>query len=385
MVDHQGDEATGRNATEQQRVARKRETSNAWRLRNPDRMRELRQAWRAVNLERSRELNRESMRRAAARRRRLEQRRATGRAWYAEHRGQERERARTFRLAHPDRVREYQLRYRERHPERATATSRAASQRWRDAHAEEVRAADRLAAEARRAADPDAFKRWYAANADVQRTRSREAGKRRRRLAALGLPPARVHRVYAAERRANDVAADAFYAQTRTAPQRRALAAENDQPSWISFATTAARRRVKAAPDVEQVREAMKHARIERERAVWARVIPGLVTAFVQRNRDRIRVDLELDAVVRRITQKPPYDIPREYTRRVKIESFEHVAARLAPEHDPARLGRLHAFMFPTGWGSETQPRSDVEARRERHAIAMADNAWRDFPPALRR
>ncbi len=362
----------------------RQEAARAWRRRNADHVRDLRRAWREANPERDRELNRESARRAAARRRLSEQRRVAGRAWYAEHRDQERERARAFRLAHPERVREYQRRYRERHPERAAENARAASERWRDAHAEQIRASKRRAAAVQRVENPEKYKQWRAVNLEVERARTREAARRRRRLVALGLPPRRIHRVYAAERRANDAAASAFFNRALTAKQRQMIAFERDELARLQVAVREARLRATSTPSVEEVREELARARAARERHVWARAVPKLAAAFVKGNSDRIRGELELDATVRQSANKPPYDMRREYARRLRIECFEYVAARLAPEREPARLGRLHAFMFPTSQIAKEVTPADITRDRERHALAMTESSWRSFPPALR-
>lgn len=189
------------------------ETRLRWVEANRGRIRELNRRWRAEHLERARQLNRDSMRRAAARRRREADLRAQGR-----------ERAKRWREAHPDRVREYQQRWVEENREKV----REYYNRYYANHRDEVnsRAADR------RDADPErtrqAIRQWAERNkdrrAELQRRRRRDpetyqleltanaaARRLKRRLAQAGLPPKQLHPITAAERRANEREAGAYF------------------------------------------------------------------------------------------------------------------------------------------------------------------------------
>ncbi|WP_105034114.1 hypothetical protein [Cryobacterium aureum] len=180
---------------------------------NRDRIRELNRLWRAEHLDRARELNRDSMRRATARRHREAEVRARGR-----------ERAKRWRLEHPERKRAYQQRWVAENREKVHEYYN----RYYEAHRDEVNAR----AAARRDADPDRTKQitrqWAERNkerrAELQRNRrsnpeiyqselEANAASRRlkRSLSRAGLPPKLLHATTAAERRANEREADAYF------------------------------------------------------------------------------------------------------------------------------------------------------------------------------
>ncbi|TFD60120.1 hypothetical protein [Cryobacterium sp. Hh38] len=180
---------------------------------NRDRIRELNRLWRSEHLDRARELNRDSMRRAAARRHREAEVRARGR-----------ERAKRWRVEHPERRREYQQRWVAENREKV----REYYNRYYEAHRDEVNSR----AAARRDADPERTKQitrqWAERNterrAELQRNRRSDpeiyqseleanaaARRLKRSLSRAGLPPKRIHLATAAERRANERDADAYF------------------------------------------------------------------------------------------------------------------------------------------------------------------------------
>lgn|GEM_PF-1639731 len=189
------------------------EQSRAWKAAHPERVRELNRRWREANLDRSRQQNRDSARRTAARRRRE-----------AETRRKARERAKRWREEHPERVRAYQQRWVEANRDKV----REYYNRYYATHRDQV--SERAAA--RRDADPERTKRvtkeWAERNkerrAELQRRRRSDpevyraeleanaaARRLKRRLARAGLPPKRIHPTTAAERRANERAAAAYF------------------------------------------------------------------------------------------------------------------------------------------------------------------------------
>ncbi|WP_104126644.1 hypothetical protein [Cryobacterium sp. Y57] len=180
---------------------------------NRDRIRELNRLWLSEHLDRARELNRDSMRRAAARRHREAEVRARGR-----------ERAKRWRLEHPERRREYQQRWVAENREKV----REYYNRYYEAHRDEVNARSA----ARRDADPERTKQitrqWAERNkerrAELQRNRRSDpeiyqseleanaaARRLKRSLSRAGLPPKLLHATTAAERRANEREADAYF------------------------------------------------------------------------------------------------------------------------------------------------------------------------------
>ncbi|SEN21406.1 hypothetical protein [Cryobacterium luteum] len=180
---------------------------------NRDRIREMNRRWRSEHLDRARELNRDSMRRAAARRHREAEVRARGREW-----------AKRWREEHLDRKREYQQRWVTKNREKV----REYYSRYYESHRDEVNAR----AAARRDADPERTKQitrqWAERNkerrAELQRTRRSDpevyqselevnaaARRLKRILSRAGLPPKRIHVATAAERRADEREADAYF------------------------------------------------------------------------------------------------------------------------------------------------------------------------------
>ncbi len=327
-----------------------------------EKARESARKWKAANPERARAQNREQMRRAAAARKAKAARSVRDRARYHEHREEQLARHRQLREDHPDKVREYRDRYRAKHPERVVEQSRRASERWRDVNADAVRAANRVAAEKRRQQDPDYQRRAYHRDVDAQRARSRTNSRRRSRLKELGLPPRRTHAVYADQKRANQRAADAFFSVRRTAAQKRDLQLEMRAP--YTRLMRAESHRATVGGDASSLEERLNAARdIDAERALWEHVLPGLVTRFTEKHRDRIREEIRLDSVARHIAGKPAYDTAIELARRIRAEAFLDAVQHLAPDHDPARLRRLHQMMFPRNNARQAQPAAErIEA-----------------------
>lgn len=359
------------------RAERKRDTSRRWRQENAEyltayrrRYREehvehladLNRKWREEHVERSRELNRESSRRQAARKRQRLERNARARARYPEIRDAAIERGRQFRRAHPEKAREYRRRYKERHPERVAATLR----RYRDAHAEELRERQRLAAAARRTSNPDGYKDWYQRNLEEQRARGRNAARLRSRLKALGLPPGHMHRTYAADRRANDAAADEFFRRRRSADLRAAIATEADNPDKLEIpGTIEARRRqlTRVQPAIyiqERIRMATRsgeHRRRTQELAAERRAAtvkahkaadlqrvkqaheaarqnildsrPAIYESHRRRHQARVREEVRMDSIARELRSMPAYDIDSESARRLQAEASAIVRTRL--------------------------------------------------------
>ena len=178
-----------------------------------ERMRELNRRWRAEHLERYRQINREAMRRAYARRAKEAEVRAQARQrshqWRLDNPARRRDYQRQWTQENRDKIREYSDRYYARHREELGVRSAA----QRDANPDRVRQRQRQWAEQHkerraelqriRRSDPDI----YQAELEVNATARRLA----RRRATQGLPPKSLHVVTAAERRANDRNADAYF------------------------------------------------------------------------------------------------------------------------------------------------------------------------------
>ncbi|WP_194396233.1 hypothetical protein [Microbacterium atlanticum] len=310
-------------------------------------------AWKAANPERARSHNRRSAHKAAERRRIVEQRKESGRAWYAEHREAERMRARRFRLEHPEKVHEYRARFQERHPERAAEQARRASERWHDKNAEAIREEQRIAAHQRRASDPDAYRRWYQANLEQQRARGREASRLRSRLKNLGLPTRRVRHTYSNERRANDRASAEFFSRRRSAAEMHRLRREGEsvfrRPTRAQLAVLEARRRVMSR---EELAAAGTHLQ-ERLRAAKARDLaraffPEVAGRLYHARQDRLRCEIQLDSIARRVRGREPYDVESELRRRVKQEASELALTLAQRSADEDQMKRLIDHRLPT-------------------------------------
>lgn len=310
-------------------------------------------AWKAANPDRSRAHNRESMRRAAVRQKAAERRRARGRVWYAEHREQERERARTFRREHPEKVREYKQRYRSRHPERAAEQSRRGTERWRDRNADTVRETQRAAAAGRRKSNPNLNRDYYHDNIEKERERGREASRRRSRLKQLGLPPRRIQRVYANDRRANDREADAFFARRRDAGELQQLRREGERvfrrPTAAQIAVIQARRRIMSQRELRVAGEHLQaRLRAAKARDLARAFFPEAVARVAERHSARLRRQIEMDSIARQLRGAEPYDVDAELQRRARQEAGERVAAIAARSVDEDQMRRLMNASFPT-------------------------------------
>lgn len=200
-------------------------TRRRWVDANRDRVRESNRRWRAEHLERAREQGRDSMRRSSARKRREALQRARGR-----------ERAKRWREEHPERVRDYQKRW----VQENRGKVREYYNRYYATHRDEVNAR----AASRRDADPERTKRarkaWAERNKDRRAEQQRErrsdpavyqaeldanaaARRLKRRLERAGLPPKRLHPTTAAERRAHEKEAAAYFGDPNLPEHARQL------------------------------------------------------------------------------------------------------------------------------------------------------------------
>jgi hypothetical protein len=195
-----------------ERAARLAAQRKAWNDAHPTYYAE----YRDRNREEIRRKNREYMRDQAQRERDEKERRQKGidraKAWAAEHPG-ERQQARD--------------RYKQKHPEAYKQAQRDYYYRNREAIAERRRAREAVdpdkANEARhravdRAREAGRNSTWSPTpdQRATYRERENEARRMARRRARAELPQSQLHRVHAAERRLNDAAAEAFFAQKRT-------------------------------------------------------------------------------------------------------------------------------------------------------------------------
>ncbi|MDZ8172417.1 hypothetical protein [Microbacterium xanthum] len=211
---------------DEERAARLAAQRRAWNDAHPTYYAE----YRDRNREEIRRKNREYMRDQAQRGRDEKARRQKGI-----------DRAKAWAKEHPEERQQARERYKQKHPEAYKQAQRDYYHRNREAIAERRRA--------REAADPDkanearrrAVDRAREAGRDsawsptpdqraTYRERENEARRMARRRARAGLPERQLHRVHAPERRHNDAAADAFFAQKRTG-EDIALIRAQDEPT----------------------------------------------------------------------------------------------------------------------------------------------------------
>lgn len=189
-----------------------RQYRREYRQRHAAKIKAYQDAWRHANPERHDAHSRASAQRAKERRRRTEAARETRRRWEATHKGHAREYRARWRDANRDRVRAHDRASYQRRKEQVAEKGKASrdadpdkyaanlerSRQWRLAHAERVAQYSRD-----RRQDPEKYERQLQQNRDAKRLR--------RRLNALGLPPALHHRSTAAEKRAHERDALEFF------------------------------------------------------------------------------------------------------------------------------------------------------------------------------
>lgn len=223
----------------------------------------------------------------------------------------ERERQKRFREEHPEKIREYQARWRAKDPEKALRIGREAAMRSQDKRADEVRAKARIRAAENRAAQSAAHKEYYAANKERLAKYARDAGRIRRRLAAAGLPPKSVHKSYANEKRANQSAADAFFARKRESDEietlKRREVLHGAEKDWAAIV----RGRLSSRERAEVARRSREFVDAP---ARLARAIDlALENDSFTRN---LRNEVRMDSRAREISGKPPHDLEIEVRRR---------------------------------------------------------------------
>lgn len=315
---------------------KKRESARRWHEANREYRAQKKREWNEANPDRRRELNRLSMRRQAERARRRRAKNTKARVWYAENREQARARSAAFRQAHPEKVRQYQRTYKERHPERYRANAAEARRRYVDKNAETVREKGRLAAARHREANPEALRERYNNNLEAERARSREGARRRRRLEKLGLPPRRIQRVYAGDRRANTAAADEFFARARSVKERGRIAAElpyvvSNIPASVEQARRAYFNAPSPMPEVSPRMLALSRLKVQMDRQTQEVLQdrPRLLDTHRYRHEARLREEIRMDSIARQLRGRPLLEAGTELERRLVAEVDMDIKRRL--------------------------------------------------------
>jgi len=352
------------------RRQQRREAQRRWRQSHPDYARQ----WKDVNPEKVRQQREKEKERrpaylAANRETILQRTRDAERRRVARIKAQEAQRqrarayAREWASAHPEETRARKQAWAERNREKVRERKRAYYYR----HHEERKYASREQA-ARRRQDPivqaqelvyrDAERDRYKAHADSYRADPAKRAahneyqndwrRRERRRLRLGLPRVAAHRPTANERIDNAQASDAFFSRTRTPRELTELTDELAEVRNAGYAAADLRDRGVAA--------AAQRIRGELERpARQAAAVEAYLASPAGR---RLREEIRMDVVARRLRGAPPYlDLEAELRRRAamalvdaetagdtgirSIEQRRSAAARAAgaaPEsHAPAR------------------------------------------------
>lgn len=387
-----------RQARPQQHAA----STRRWKEANPDRVREANRRWRAEHLERSRELNRESARRSAARKRQLLDKRRrsneASRRWKEAHPDHVREYHRRWQAANRDKVTEYLERYRRTHREELNERATI----WRDSAPDKMKAARKAWADRnkertaeiqrKRRNDPEK----YRADLDKNNAAKRLA----HRLERAGLPPKRLHRTTAAERRANDRVAAAYFDAPALSERLRQFAqltqgltehmlTHGDRARDFAQAFVATRSRMGLPPvDVEQVvwsraveivTDRMKRVDLLTSRDVAAAVrsarsniaaaererraeqLRADIEAHVRRNRLRLLEEARLENAMRLRSGKARMPVELIVAHAALVEVLE---ARTEGAIDRAGMRQILGQVQPRLAGIAQRRVSDRDARR---------------------
>lgn len=220
-----------------------------------------------------------------------------------------------------ERQRRYQRNYEQRHPERKRESGRLSAARWRDANADEARTRNREASAQNREKDPERYRRWYEANLERERAKAREASKRRARLKQLGLPPRRVPRAFAADRRANAAAADAFF--RRNWSSEAAAVAQREAPQVLARRRFLASREPVPAELIARFKATTNEIREGYEEFQLQRRLPHIIEKRGQQHAAAVREEVRVDQVARQINGKPPLNTEREIEIRIAARVLE--------------------------------------------------------------
>ena len=289
---------------EEESIARDRARKQAWWDANPN----YRAEHREKNLERLREQNREYMRAQSAEKKRRAREVARVREWSKQNPEKRRAARERYKAANPEKYREAQREYYHRNQEAIRARRDAART------PEQVRAGARRDYEKRDRSKP--AKPPSPEQRERHKAQEREKKRVERALARAGLPPRRLQRVLAFEKRNNAAAADEFFARRRTVKEVAQIGRQD-------------------GPTPQALLEGFTemNARL-RERLLFRRAVDTHQLAHAT----RLHRDVLLDSRAREIAGKPPYDTLLEVRRRAanevrQAQARQSGAGRLVEPH----------------------------------------------------
>lgn len=191
-----------------------------------------------------------------------------------------------------------------------------------------------------------------------ERTRGREAAQLRRRLTKLGLPPRKIHKTYAADRRKNAAAADEFFSRRWRINDR--IRAESFEALPGHRAAVEFRARYLAAGAIERADA--------RDREARARAIVDAVRRRLPAKQlEQITEEVRMDSVARQLRGAAAFNIDAEVQRRVHELVVERALSTPIDAHERDEMHRLIGASFPVPAQRRTQrPAAQSQARRAR-------------------
>lgn len=230
------------------------------------------------------------------------------------------------------RERERQRRYLDQHPERRAQTERESRDRWALANPEAARERSRRQSQRAMEQDPERLRRWQADNAERENAKAREQSRRRARLKQLKLPRRAVHRSYAAEKRANAAAAEAFFQRQRSGSERDRLRREATRPH--ERAQQRRRQEADAPPPLALMERLAARVGSEQERSrlagelyeewLFRRQLPSLLARFGKRHEQGVLLEVRMDQGARKEAGKTPLDEEQEVLGRIEARVLTH-------------------------------------------------------------
>lgn len=338
----QAAKAVDEDAAARDRAEKDRAYKAQYREQNRERIRAYKADYDAKNRDEIRRKNREYMRARSQRMRELKERRERDRErvrrWTTAHPEQKRASIQRWRESHPEKTAEYSRRYYERNREAVLERSR----RRRDAEPEKVAAAARDWQQRNRAHLSEWQRAHRAENRDAyERTlrSNREAKMLQRRLKAAGLPPRKLQRTAARERRANEGAARDFFERRRAAAARKRLQ-EEYQPL-----------------DQSALEEWRQRSPLARRRSIDLARFKSRLQLAVHRI-DVIQEETRMDSIAHQLRGRGPLDVDAELRQRVfEVAGGREFLAAGGDRHTAAMLleetveGLAAPAVAPTGAG----------------------------------
>ena len=306
-----------------ERQKRQRESRARYRAAYPDRVRQSKRG----NRERRRARLEAELKRRTRDRLRVHE-------WAAAHPDRARERSRAWSEHNPDRRQELQRNYYQRNQEERRRAAREQNtrrrqdpaQREQERQQQAARREVRNAQQRARLSDPEAR--------DKHNQEQNERRRRERRRHQLGLPPRRTHRPTINEREANASDAHAFFSRRRGVGEIRLLREEQAE--------------VRAAASLasDALWDQELAARIRADATGPARTTAAVNELLATEVGTRLREDVKMDSIARRVRGAEPYPDAEAEVRRRVLNAITVRRAALAEGGVPAHGRTSKASKF---------------------------------------